>query len=261
MAPFPARHTGKNIALGLDAMLEDLQLDSEDWELFAVSDNAANAKLGVRMSQHLKQYLCSIHTLELGVKDTFKKTPGMQVVLKKTKAIVKFSHQSTVATTELKKEAEKEGIKFRKIANPPNTRWSGRYSNLSSVLHLKKPLQSLAASNENWSDHALSAAQWKLVEGAVLMLKPVRDTIKVWETETEPTMQTVIEQIYSLHEHIETFIKDKENSRYGIGFARELKTQVEKRFPNKGGDDNINRMANFLNPHLKGLHMELHRAC
>ena len=45
MAPFPARHTGKNIALGLDAMLEDLQLDSEDWELFAVSDNAANAKL------------------------------------------------------------------------------------------------------------------------------------------------------------------------------------------------------------------------
>ena len=45
MAPFPASHTGKNIALGLDAMLEDLQLDSEDWELFAVSDNAANAKL------------------------------------------------------------------------------------------------------------------------------------------------------------------------------------------------------------------------
>ena len=74
MAPFPARHTGKNIALGLDAMLEDLQLDSDEWELFAVSNNAANAKLGVRMSRHLKQYLCSIHTLELSVKDTFKKT-------------------------------------------------------------------------------------------------------------------------------------------------------------------------------------------
>ena len=121
-------------------------------------------------------------------------------------------------------------IKFRKIANPPNT-------NLNSVLHLKKPLQSLAASNDNWSDHALTAGQWKLVEGAVKMLKPVRDTIKVWETETEPTMQTVIEQLYSLHEHIDTFTKDKENTRYGIGFAKELNTQVEKRFPNKGGDD------------------------
>ena len=151
----------------------------------------------------------------------------MQAVLKKTKAMGKFTHQSTVANTELKKEAEKEGIKFIKIANPPNTWWSGRYTNLNSVLHLKKPLQTLAASNESWSDHALTAGQWKLVEGAVKMLKPVRDTIKVWETETEPTMQTVIEQLYSLHEHIDTFTKDKENTRYGIGFAKELNTQVE----------------------------------
>ena len=180
----------------------------------------------------------------------------MQAVLKKTKAMGKFTHQSTVANTELKKEAEKEGIKFRKIAKPPNTRWSGRYTNLNSVLHLKKPLQSLAASNENWSDHALTAGQWKLVEGAVKMLKPVRDTIKVWETETEPTMQTVIEQLYSLDEHIDTFTKDKENTRYGIGFAKELTNQVEKRFPNKGGDDKIRRMANLLNPHIKGLHLE-----
>ena len=88
------------------------------------------------------------------------------------------------------------------------------------------------------------------------MLKPVRDTIKVWETETEPTMQTVIEQLYSLHEHIDTFTKDKENTRYGIGFAKELTNQVEKRFPNKGGDDKIRRMANLLNPHIKGLHLE-----
>ena len=256
MAPFPARHTGKNISLGLDAMLEDLQLDSEDWELFAVSDNAANAKLGVKLSRHLKQYLCSIHTLELGVKDTFKKTPGMQAVLTITKAMGKFTHQSTVATAELKKEAEKEGIKFRKIANPPNTRWSGRYSNLKSVLHLKKPLLTLAATYENWSEHALTAAQWKLVEGAVKMLKPVKDTIKVWETETEPTMQAVIEQLYILHDSIDTFIRDKENTKYGIGFAKELKSQVEKRFPNKGGDDKIRRMANLLNPHLKGLHLE-----
>jgi hypothetical protein len=208
------------------------------------------------MSRHLKQYLCSIHTLELSVKDTFKKTPGMKSVLKKTKALGKFTHQSTVATTELKKEAEKEGIKFKKIANPPNTRWSGRYTNLSSVLYLKKPLQSLAASNENWSEHALTAGQWKLVEGAVKMLKPVKDTIKVWETETEPTMQTVIEQLYTLHENINTFIKDEGNTTYGIGFAKELKTQIEKRFPNKGADDGIRRMANYLNPHLKGLHLE-----
>ena len=78
-------------------------------------------------------------------------------MLKKTKALGKFTHESTVATDELKKEAIKENIPFRKIANPPNTRWSGRLENLKSVLHLKKPLQNLAATNENWADHSLTA--------------------------------------------------------------------------------------------------------
>ena len=255
MAPFPARHTGQNIALGLDAMLDDLGLNGDDWELFAVSDNAANAKLGIRMSKHLTQHLCTIHTLELGVKDTFKRTQGMKIVIGKTKAIGKFTHESTVATNELKKEAEKAGVKFKKISNPPTTRWSGYYMNLKSVYDLRKPLQSLAPSNERWSEYGLSVAQWKLVEGAVKLLKPVKDTIKVWETEIEPTMQTVIEQLHNLHDIIDEFVDDKNNSKYGIGFAKELKIQIEKRFPNKGGDDRVKRMANYLSPHLKGLHL------
>ena len=42
VAPFPARHTGKNISLSLDAMIEELGLSGGDWELFAINDNAAN---------------------------------------------------------------------------------------------------------------------------------------------------------------------------------------------------------------------------
>ena len=92
VAPFPARHTGKNIALGLDAMLEDLGFSGEQWELFAVNDNASNVKLAIRLSRHLKQYLCSIHTIELCVKGTFKKVPGMKTVLKKL-----LEHSPTLA--------------------------------------------------------------------------------------------------------------------------------------------------------------------
>jgi hypothetical protein len=78
IAPFPASHSGKNISIGLDAMIEELGLGSGQWELFAVNDNAANAKLGVKLSRHLNQYLCAIHTLELAVKDAYNKTPGMK---------------------------------------------------------------------------------------------------------------------------------------------------------------------------------------
>ena len=73
VAPFPARHTGKNISLGLDAMIDDLGLTGEQWDLFAINDNAANVKLGIRLSRHLDQYLCSIHTLELVINDTLKR--------------------------------------------------------------------------------------------------------------------------------------------------------------------------------------------
>ena len=256
VAPFPARHTGKNIAMGLDAMLEDLGLSGEQWELFAVNDNASNVKLAIRLSRHLKQYLCSIHTLELGVKGTFKNVPGMKSVLKKSKAIGTFTHTSTVATTDLKRECIKENIKFRKIANPPDTRWSGCYDNLVSVLHLRKPLQNLTASNENWDEHKLTAGEWRLLEGAVKLLKPVRDSIKAWEAEIEPTMHRVIERIYSMHCTIDEFVAHPANNMHGKLFARELKKQIEERFPNKGSDNKLRRLANYLAPQFKGIHLE-----
>ena len=36
VAPFPASHSGKNISLGLDTMIEELGLDAGQWELFSV---------------------------------------------------------------------------------------------------------------------------------------------------------------------------------------------------------------------------------
>ena len=102
----------------------------------------------------------------------------MKSVLKKTKAVGTFTHTSTFATTNVIIECVKENVIFRKIANPPNTRWSGYYDNLASVLHLKKPLQNLAAQNENWTEFSFTAAEWKLIDGAVRLLKPVRTTVK-----------------------------------------------------------------------------------
>ena len=94
----------------------------------------------LQLGCHLKQYLCSIHTLELCVKDTLKNVTGMNTVVKKTKAIGQYVHKSTVANSKLKSESKKENVKFRQIVNPPNTRWSGYHDNLASVLCLKKPI-------------------------------------------------------------------------------------------------------------------------
>ena len=84
--------------------------------------------------------------------------------------------------------------------------------------------------------------------GTVKLLKPVRDTVKAWEGEKEPTMHRVVVRIYSMHTIIDDFTNDINNTRYGIGFARELKQQIEKRFPNTGTDNKLRRFANYLAP-------------
>ena len=55
---------------------------------------------------------------------------------------------------------------------------------------------------------------------------------------------------------IDEFVTNPTNNRYGVGFDRELKKQMDKRFPNKGTDNKYRRMANYLAPNYKGMHLE-----
>ena len=173
--PFPGNHSGVNIAVCLDGMIEELGIDSTAWELFSVNDNASNMKLGIKLSKYLNEYNCDIHTLELAVKDSFKNTVGMNDALKSAKSLAQFVNKSPLAQSNLKDECLKQNIHYKKIVNPPNTRWSGYQSTLASVCALKIPLINLMHSdNSSWSEHIIHSDQWKLMEGAVQLLKPIR---------------------------------------------------------------------------------------
>ena len=114
----------------------------------------------------------------------------------------------------------------------------------------------LIANNDDWSEHELNASDWKLIEGAVELLKPIRDTVKAWEAEKMPKMPRVIERLYTMHSIIDDFIAKPSNNRYGVGFGRELKNQIEVRFPNTGTENKLRCMANYLAPQYKGIHLE-----
>ena len=253
--PFPDRHTGVNIALELDNMIESLGLNNDNIALYTVSDNAANMKLGIRLSEHLIQYNCDIHTLQLAVEDTFKDVTGMGNVLKTCKTLATFTHQSTVAQDSLEKAAKENNVAFRKLKNPCDTRWDSQYDTMISVQHLKDPIKKLCDENDDWSDKGLDRAGWKLLDGAVKVLKPIKDTVKAFEGEKEPTIHRVLERIYFNHYILNKFISDPINCNFGIGFARTLKRNIEKRFPNKEVAVDIRRFANYLAPQFKGVHL------
>ena len=212
-------------------------------------------KLGIRLSENLIQYFCDIHTLQLGVEDTFREVTGMGNLLKNCKALATFTHQSPVAQAALEKAVKQENIPFRKLKNPGDTRWDSQYDTMVSVLHLKDVIKKLCDEKDDWSDKSIDRAGWKLLEGAVKILKPIKDTVKALEGEKEPTMHRVLERLYSNHYLLEKFINKPTNCNYGIGFARTLKRNLEKRFPNKGMEVEERRFADYLAPQFKGVHL------
>ena len=252
--PFLGRHTGVLISVELDKMIEALDL-KDSTAKYCINDNAANVVLAVSLSDGLTEYTCDLHTLQLGILDTFKSVPGMKSVLSKSKEIAKFTHKSPDALKELKAESKRQNINFLKLANPGDTRWNAAHDNLSSVLHLKAAIEKLSDSLPHWEEKALDRNQWKLLEVAVNILKPFRETTKVLECEKTPTMNRVIERVYFLHTHLSAFIENPQNCRYGVGFARELENNLEKRFPDFGMGRLERRLANYLDPRYKGIHL------
>ena len=134
--PFLDKHSGSNISLCLDNMIESLHLNSSEFLLFSVNDNAANMHAAIDQSEYLRELNCSIHTLELCVKDGVKNSTSVTNVLKKTKAIAQYVNKSTIAVSDLKRACDKVQIKFKKPVNPPNTRWCGFFRNLDSIFYL-----------------------------------------------------------------------------------------------------------------------------
>ena len=51
--PFPHRHQGVTISIGLDSMIEGLGFHQGEIDLFSVNDNAANMKVAIKESKYL----------------------------------------------------------------------------------------------------------------------------------------------------------------------------------------------------------------
>ena len=122
---------------------------------------------GIRDSRYLVQYTYEIHKLENCIEDALKNTTAM-VVIKNSKKLAKLS----LKTQQLKFPCDYCIIPFKKLVNPPNTRWSGYLMNLQSVAHLKGPLTQLFSDDEmeKWGELSLTSQDWKLIKATIKLL-------------------------------------------------------------------------------------------
>ena len=66
---------------------------------------------------------------------------------------------------------------------------------MNSILPLRDPITWLCNNIPEWEGRNLTASEWRLLSGAVEILKPVKETVIILEAEKIPTINRVIEHI------------------------------------------------------------------
>ena len=251
---FEGRHTGENIQAKLDEFMEVMSIDPRVHKT-CVSDNAAAMLLGVRLSE-LKSYGCNNHWQQLGIKNTFENVRGMSKALKTCQALATHLHHSNVDSDLLAAECVKQGHYPRSIKAYQETRWDSQHTCMDSVTYHEECLENLAKEG-HLSGLVPTISEFLLIKGASTVLEECKITTKIWEAEKTPTINLVIDRVYTMIENLKKFASTASNSGSGIMFARELKKQLESRFPAYGSRVDLNCYGNYLDPSLKGLHLKL----
>ena len=180
-------------------MIEELGLDDDNTNIvkYVVNDNASNAVLAIKLSPGLIQILCAIHTLQLGIRDTFKEAAvgptQMKNVLQKGKNLANTVKKSGPLAQELKKACMEVGIQYTTLKNPSETRWNSSKTNLDSPIKIEKALNHLVSTDSTgqWTDMVYTPAEWRLVKAASEILEIPLKVTKVWEGKKYPTMNVV----------------------------------------------------------------------
>ena len=128
---------------------------------------------------------------------------------------------------------------------------------MASVLHLKSAIISLCANEDIFSSKTISASQWKSIEGTVEILAPLKEATETWSAESIPTINVVADSLYLIHDIIDQYIETDGKNGYGVLYAKNLKSCMEKRFPLCHTGNLLSAAANYLNPALKELHLKL----
>ena len=88
------------------------------------------------------------------------------------------------------------------------------------------------------------------------MLSPFRQLGKTWEAEKIPTINRVVEGLYSTLANLRMWYNKNSNKRHGVTFAKKLEEKILERFPHCFADQFHYAAANYVDPSFKGVHLK-----
>ena len=261
---FPQSHTGEHINLEINGMVKYLGLDDPKIIKIVATDTAGNALKSIRLSDDLISQKCVNHKLNLCVMDVLEGSQFEDSGPNSVKHVVNMATQLATKCKntpskhrELENACKEVGIVFTTLKLRVKVRWNSTQTCMKSVLKLKAAL--LLLRNENpdvWAEIVPDEVQFKVMEAVCRVLEePLRAT-KIWEADKSETIHVVTQELYNMTCNLENLSDSPTESQSVKEFAKMLLGRLNARFPNHGTEDLLQAMGNYLNPDLRGLHLE-----
>ncbi|XP_033213981.1 zinc finger BED domain-containing protein 4-like [Belonocnema kinseyi] len=191
---FPGSHTGDAIADKLTYLLASWGLDKIRVHLL-MRNNGGNMAEGCRVSD-IGSEGCTIHALQLVIKNTIEGNEAVSILLKKCKKISKFFHKSAPA------------------------RWNSTLYLMLRFLELEFFLD-LFSEAEGDDSKSLTCAEWEILEELANLLQPFKEVTKSL-IYNESCISEVIPTIKTLH-----FCSSKQKFTYKILHKSVLEAEID----------------------------------
>ena len=219
---FVGRHTGVNIALTVDRMMEVLGL--QNLKKYVSHDNASNVVLAFELADGFVSIRCLLHTMQLGIKDSFESQMitaagngfNIKTLLKKCQKLVVKVKKSPLLSEELGKACKAVGVKRTKMIKSQKTRWDSTFTSLESIYKLKAALVHLFNDrfvSDDWSEHEIFGYEWRVISGMVAVLGKVQTVTKQLQGDKNCNSNLVIPKLFELQTSLTNFIAGADNDR------------------------------------------------
>ena len=244
---FPGSHTADAISEMISKLLDGWSIDKSRVHTI-VCDNAANMVAGIRKCG-LAAIGCTIHTLQLVVKDSILVQRSVIDMLAWCRKIVGHFKHSSLATGHLHSILCQLSLAENKLMQDEPTRWDSTYYMLECLVEQHRAISLYDA--DYGLPERLSANDWQQAEKIVKLLEPIQRVTKELSAK-EASISKVIPFLETLKIELST----PKESDSGIKTTKEeMLESLKSRFEYVYNDDYF-VIATLLDPRFKATFFE-----
>ena len=191
---FPDTHTANNIAIELEAILQEWNLPL-DKLCAATTDNGSNIVLAAEILEW-QRMPCFSHTLQLAVEKAMS-LPEVSRAIARCRRLVSHFNHSSKSTYLLKQKQDNLHHPHHSLIQDVTTRWNSAYYMVQRVLEQQQPLCATLLELKK-GDLMPSDVEFSMMEDYVEIMKPLVDITEAIGAEKWVTISTVRPLLHKL---------------------------------------------------------------